>query len=220
MADKPILFSAPMVRAIIDGRKTMTRRVIKPKPFNKEGDTVDISVAASAYYSPGWDGRGYFSFEHPLGGPLTAYRANYIPGDRLWVRETWHSIVGYNDRPPRDIPEGTPIFYCAGLHLETGWKWGKPRPSMFMPRWASRITLDVIGVKVERLQDISEADANAEGCGLPANDQDWSQCRKWFRELWTSINGAGSWEANPWVAAYTFIPMLKNIDEQRTAGEN
>lgn len=73
-----------------------------------------------------------------------------------------------------------------------------------MPRSASRILLEVTGVRVERLQDISEDDANAEGCNLPAIDQDWSQCRRWYRDLWEQINGPGSWDANPWVWVISF----------------
>ena len=73
-----------------------------------------------------------------------------------------------------------------------------------MPRWASRITMRITDVRVERLQDISEADANAEGCQLPARDMDWMQCRTWFRDLWESIHGDGSWDDNPWLWVVSF----------------
>lgn len=88
MADKPILFSGPMVRAMLAGTKTQTRREIKPRPWNADGDCVNIVAAKSAAYGIGADGRAYFQFEHPLGGPLTAYVSRIAVGDRLWVKET------------------------------------------------------------------------------------------------------------------------------------
>jgi len=219
MTDKPILFSAPMVRALLEGRKTMTRRIIKPRPYNSDGDTVNIAIAKSASLVKGWDGCWYFQFEHPLGGPLTAYRASYASGERLWVREAWRASKDYDAYPPRELSRW-PVHYEAdgppdprdGLHMN-----GKLRPSMFMPRWASRLTLTVTDVKVERLQDISEDDAWAEGvenCGEPDGGRSIpGEGRELFQNLWSSINGPDAWTANPWVAATSFTVRLGNIDE-------
>lgn len=158
--ERPILFSGPMVRAILDGRKTVTRRVVKHVP--PEGTPVHLC---------------------PYGSP----------GDRLWVRETWFNSRG---------DDSMPTHYRADDRIEDlQIKW---KPSIFMPRWASRITLVLKSVRVERLQDITEEDAKQEGCE-PTNLSDaYAKCeyllaRNRFREVWTKINGPASWDANPWV---------------------
>ena len=198
MTDRPILFSAPMVRALLDGRKTMTRRVIKPQPRDPQmfgGDWFDMAVERSRAHDDG---------ETPI--------TKYTVGDRLWVREAWKPHSLYDHMKPRDIP-ATKVFYLADDGYSPSGSRG--RPSMFMPRWASRLTLTVTGVKVERLRDISEKDARAEGVEsrVPMGRVDlnyaWRQC---FRELWLSINGPGSWEANPWVRAVSFTVERRNID--------
>ncbi len=181
MKERPILFSVPMVRALLDGSKTQTRRVVKPQP------------------SLGQE----FS-----GRVLCPYGQ---PGDRLWVREAFSGPHHQDRHPPRDWRSTDEIHYWAdGCPTNCG-DWTKPRPGMFMPRWASRITLGVIGVRVERLQDITEDDARAEGitdggclncgesettCGCLNPQPD---ARDSFIYLWQSINGPGSWAANPWV---------------------
>ncbi len=193
MSEKPILFSGPMVKAILEGRKSMTRRVLKPQPNMMNGG------------KPMNDGRGSYSVE---GGWK---RLPYAPGDVLWARETWwhfdpHGVL-YTDTKPSYRADGE-------IDFEKGDRWRSPR---FMPRWASRITLRVTAVKVERLQDISKEDALAEGIykvgggilrwekyraadGLP----DAMTAEAAFAALWQSLHGPGSWDANPWVAAYSF----------------
>lgn len=191
MTEKPILFSGPMVKAILEGRKSMTRRVLKPQPNMMNGG------------KPMNDGRGSYSVE---GGWK---RLPYAPGDVLWARETWwhfdpHGVL-YTDTKPSYRADGE-------IDFEKGDRWRSPR---FMPRWASRITLRVTAVKVERLQDISEDDARAEGISpLPSgryycdHDEDGEITAKSpvtaFAWLWNSIHGEDAWMANPWIAAYSF----------------
>jgi hypothetical protein len=182
MKERPILYSAPMVRASSNNSKTQTRRVVK--------------------------------FRHDDGFPANPYG---IPGDRLWVRETWRVSSAHDNLPPSRIPRSTTVEYLAD---GPGMLEGKTRPSIFMPRWASRITLEVTGVMVQRLQDISEADAQAEGIAeLPLQA---GQPGAWwsadptqpalhgrtpvdaFRLLWESIYGQGSWSDNPMVWAISF----------------
>lgn len=190
MAERPILFSAPMVRAILDSRKTMTRRIIKdPVP------TQFPDWFAGAKWDPefgmvvvdrGGVGRGTWPRECPYGKP----------GDHLWVRETWQSLVEHDKLAPSQIPEGADIQYPATYD---GWV-SKRRPSIHMPRWMSRITLEITGLRVERLQAISEEDAKAEGCG----NHPVGAARGWFHDLWDEINGPESWPANPWVWVIEF----------------
>jgi hypothetical protein len=177
--ERPILFSAPMVRALLDGTKTQTRRIIKPT-------------------QPRDDGRW------PAGRDPVPDCPYGQTGDRLWVRESWQAWTEFNNVPPREIPPESRVNYVAD-----GSVWdAKKRPSMFMPRWASRITLEVVGVRVERLQDISETDAMAEGV-------EWKDhaglakytARKLYTTLWLLINGLESWEANPWVWVVEFQPL-------------
>lgn len=214
MADRPILFSAPMVRALLDGRKTMTRRILNP------GDVYDqiSSEAAEDFELRGWD-----TFRD-ADGWLGAAWLRYAVGDRLWVRETWCSGYDYDDddKPIGDEPR---IFFaaseCPRWYDPNQDRWldqPKWRPSIFMPRPASRLTLNVTAVKVERLQDITEADARAEGCKSfgpdPAGPHDAPTGGPVdaFALLWDSINGPGAWAANPWVAAISFDVVKANID--------
>lgn len=220
---KPILFSTPMVRALREGEKTQTRRILKPQ-FVADLDDFKISRA------------------------LQTVRGAY--GDVLWVREAWRVDASFDHLSPRRIETAclfngykkgwAPIAYDAGGYSPSwgtnGWcEMGRRRASMHMPRWASRLTLEVTGVKIERLQDISEADAKAEGieyAGLVdrAAVGLWCSIRKlaefqdtrWpvsgYAALWEHINGAGSWEANPWVVAVIFKVHRMNVDaflEQR-----
>jgi hypothetical protein len=245
--ERPILFSAPMVRAILSGTKTQTRRVVKPQPPEEIG-SVDVGLfnpaivgrdgelypAAEIFGAWNWDGDW---------GARCPYGA---PGDRLWVRETWADTNGENgpmisyraggdrflieDSYPVDYaryPGGRFTMWCGDLRRgEPGHAW---RPSIHMPRWASRITLEVTEVRAERLQDISHEGAEAEGLaritkdgelfkygiadrdGPPGTDDDGRPWQLWdidariaFKRLWESINGAGSWAANPWVWAVSF----------------
>jgi hypothetical protein len=191
-----------MVRAILEGWKTQTRRIVKPQPewdgkwFSWNGHAPGSKYGACA-------GNGL----HVL--PAMATNCKYgVPGDRLWVRETFaHQAAEYEWSASNSIPV-VPAetwyradFADAESHNKTmPWK-----PSIHMPRSASRITLEVTGVRVERLQDISEADARAEGVDrhAPGEIADVAY-RAPFRSLWGDINGAGSWDANPWVWVVEF----------------
>jgi hypothetical protein len=192
MKERPILFSAPMVRAILEGRKTMTRRVIKPHPtlFNGRAGGHDC----------GWpiDERGRL-VACPYGQP----------GDRLWVRETFQTLEDFAAKDATYYrADGKKITALVdGDKYDLSHKW---RPSIFMPRALSRITLEITSVRVERVQDISEADAIAEGC-IASNDDLTDgyfdiPARSFFEDLWDSINaklGYG-WDANPWVWVVEF----------------
>lgn len=186
MADqqaKPILFSGPMVRAILDGRKTVTRRVLKPQPDEK-------------------------CLYHSIRDANRALR--WAEGDRLWVRETWtHTGDGVWTIADARFAGLPGVRYHADGPIVGAKYW----PSIHMPREFSRISLDVTSVKVERLQDISAADSVAEGvecetcAAMQASACGGNGCFSSlaaFRDLWSHINGPGSWDANPWVVAISF----------------
>jgi hypothetical protein len=181
MKERPILFSGPMVRAILAGIKTQTRRVVKS----------DRLIGATDAYMATPEGQAKQLIGCPYGHP----------GHRLWVREAFGLVVSDRDGPrPESI-----IFRADG---NEGWD-GKWRPSIHMPRWASRGLLEITALRVERLQEISEADALAEGARNWAAEQDTpvrdlDEARLQFRALWTDINGGESWDANPWVWVVEF----------------
>ena len=183
LKERPILFSGPMVRAILDGSKTQTRRVVK--------DAQPAGIGRCHWSNTGW------AHLRLSGGcscqPVHCPRGT--PGDRLWVRETWA-----HERDGTGCPDDTGVLYRAtdpGWDDEgTGLRW---RPSIFMPRIASRILLEITDVRVQRLQEISDEDARAEGY-----DRSHAFPREWFALLWERIHGPGSWHANPWVWAITF----------------
>ena len=218
MTDRPIPFSAPMVRAILDGRKTMTRRALKPQPIPEVRSVFCVATQKST-------GRPVFNMRGPLGGTICGLPCKhgllgeiippYAVGDRLWVKEALERANGEAVGYPAD---GT---WLPNTH----WHWKRAHlPSRFMPRWASRITLEVTGVRVERLQEISEEDAKAEGAEQEAaytghhdeagNPEECGSYRLGFCMLWASIYGPGAWEANPWVAVIEF----KRIDAVRAEG--
>lgn len=237
MKETPILFSAPMVRAIQSGAKTQTRRIVKPQPsaieYWKHGEPSDKHDGICSLRDEkghGWTiaCRKFKPFyglpkrQEIIGGPV-------IEADRLWVKET-HSFWCHSF-------ESVGVEYAAGGEdkiVEFPNKVGMPplevqcrknigggrrkRPSIFMPRWATRITLEITGVRVERLQDINRNDAIAEGI---EKDSDlmwkcynpklgWSAiddpCIS-YRTLWESINGPGSWAANPWIWRIEFLKL-------------
>lgn len=220
MVDRPILFSAPMVRALLEGRKTQTRRAIKPQPTGR----IDPLVSFNR-------GRMEIAFGPDMrdkDGSPKWWRPLAQAGDRLWVREAC-AIVG-------TVDPGFVLYRADGYEAECERHgFDKPfpaeaearwRPSIHMPRWASRITLEVIDVRVERLHEITEADAIAEGvvrvrdaCHVIRGfDYDLSGlCHTSaitpFQKLWNHINGPDTWELNPWVAAYTFHAINRNIDQ-------
>lgn len=196
MTDRPILFSAPMVRAILAGTKTQTRRTLKDQAtWDRVGEAIL---------------RRY---------PQQQSGMPYAVGQRLWVREAWRAWSQYDDWPPSRIPACVDVQYAADDPLSP-WV-SRARSSIHLPRWASRLTLLVTDVKVERLQAISEEDAMAEGCvahgrGLCTENPDdyagsWS-ARTAFRDLWGGIHGPDAWARNPFVAVITFRPIRANID--------
>lgn len=219
MADRPILFSAPMVRALLAGTKTQTRRVVKGL---EDADTW-CPVGPEVYHPTVVDRHGDDAPGASTYGAGNADGTDWVrcpygqPGDRLWVRETWQAISG-TERARRIIENPRPNFgwveYASGPHKEGNELPPKWRPSIHMPRWASRITLEVTCVRVERLQDISEADSIAEGiersgdCNwrdyLDHPYNDFTSARRSYRSLWDQINGTGSWAANPWVWVVSF----------------
>ena len=218
MKERPMLFSAPMVRAILDGRKTVTRRIVKPVKFYPDfGRAVGQVGGVWRYGSPaalGLRERGdHWSVvlkgdvlqrmctSEAYGWGAGAGCPYGVPGgDRLYVRETWAAPHAYDHLPPRLIPQDARIHYAA-TEDRGGLLW---RPSIHMPRWASRITLEITGVRVERLQGISEADAIAEGVRNSLHLPGGRFARENFEHLWWTINGDGSWESNPWMWVIEF----------------
>lgn len=184
MKERPILMSAPMIKAILDGRKTITRRVIKRMPRYDDVDGV-------IWYEDMYGDWHEMSKICPYGQP----------GDRLWVRET----MKVDDRLGWHYSADGAIVYCKPEHESDMIIWAHHKetehcPSIHMPRWASRITLEVTGVRVERLQEISEMDAVKEGIKFERM-VGVKYHRYQFRELWDKINGERgySWESNPWI---------------------
>lgn len=202
--ERPILFSGAMVRAILDGRKTQTRRAMKPQPAD--------DVAPHAF--PNDEVLCWISSLPHAHGSRTAHFSPYgQPGDRLWVRESFTDLLGTGIEH-RPYPAGPKQRYAytadtiAGsasdeVRKDFGIKW---RPSIHMPRSACRLVLEIVNVRVERLQAISEADAMAEGAEPILVPPDGGSCPhvEGFRDLWTSINGASSWEANRFVWVIEF----------------
>lgn len=205
MKERPILFSGPMVRAILAGTKTQTRRVVKER---------HIDAAPPVHFFQ------YLRENCPYGQP----------GDRLWVREAWQGPLLESEEQEDEFRQSPDIYkkpgFCAYRATDTldaidadgrelGW-----RPSIHMPRWASRILLEITSVRVERLHEISEADAQAEGVERVVVGSGWRRycdpdseevgvppcgdARRSFRSLWKYINGAESWNANPWVWVVEF----------------
>ncbi len=230
MTDRPILFSAPMVRALLDGTKTQTRRVLKfagraPEFCGGAGDKDDPTCW-------GWEDSehgDWVTLERDADQRMgwRDWRGAYQIGDRLWVRENW--FVDHMDcmKGPYRAPEGMThdeLVEQAYLHFgatddPNSWEAEQPkwRPSIHMPRWASRLTMTVTDVRVQRLKDISEDDARAEGCrAIGAEDCPDEDMRSYiwaFSELWDSINGPDAWCANPWVVAVSFTVHQCNIDQ-------
>lgn len=240
MADSPIVFSAPMIRALLEGRKTQTRRILKPQPsahWKPLQDLIEIH-RLDEYGEPveprfkcdvlgvGWceeDG-------------LSGYCAKWLPGDRLWVREAWtvkrNEPCEEHERDYQDLHSPTIRYAADGEEIRhqgnkaAGHIYHGPvetkKSAIHLPRWLSRLTLVVTGVKVERLQDISATDAEAEGVPTHVAEHTFAKVYrdpaereatrvKYFRELWEKLYGADSWAANPWVAAITFRVVKANI---------
>lgn len=231
MSGKPILFSGPMVQAILreieapGTGKTQTRRVIKLPTWASENPS-DVEI----------DEFGAPQVIVRETGCFATLPLRYVYGDLLWVRESGSLLREAFDHDPRsgeDVWRDAGFCHAADGAIVQARPYDPPlgdwagdcaqlsRPSIHMPRWASRLTLEVTGVKVERLQDISEADAASEcvesdtdgwfDCQMPAT-QRCTSARGAFQTLWDAINGPGAWDRNPWVCAITFRPHLCNID--------
>lgn len=218
MKERPILFSDPMVRAILEGKKTQTRRIVKPgcSDCRKWGNKIEIHPETKRAGCWCEDGR-FTEWACPYGQP----------GDELWVREAWGigsrpcpngGYDGIEYRADEAYLEGPELLPCHKIEfpedfepdsVRCGWK-----PSIHMFRWMSRIQLKVTDVRVERLQDISEEDAKAEGVNEiePGKFEEYthsipsfcSTAKESFETLWLSINGPHSLSENPWVWAVTF----------------
>lgn len=220
MTDHPMLFSAPMVRALLDGTKTQTRRILKPQPKDLLGVPSGCKTIAPyvtndpdpnpdmAYY---WRGEGgCWNSSSPIKMPIAT-------GDRIWVRETFKTTPDIDDMPPSQIGVRDRVWYMADG--DSPKELGKTRVSIHMPKWLSRITLNVTDVRVQRLRDICEMDVYTEGAMIsPTGPRLGSEvsardnARNQFRRLWNSINGPDAWDANPWVVAYSFDVVKQNID--------
>lgn len=203
--ERPILFSAPMVRAILAGTKTQTRREVKLPHMNPLG-CWEVLPWGGPNGGRTRDGKTV-PFQNVIGHSRTGemFGCPYgEPGDLVYARETWAAPHAYDHLPPRLIPQDARIHYAA-TEDRGGLLW---RPSIHMPRWASRITLEITGVRVERLQEISEADAGAEGAEpyrLPVHPaREGLRYVDGYHVLWEQINGPGSWDANPWVWVLEF----------------
>lgn len=225
MKECQILFNGPMVRAILERRKTQTRRVCRLQPHDAAGMVWWPDGAGTDTGTSG-GAPGIYLKKCPYGEL----------GDRLWVREAFaYSVIDPEGLPPEDDPENYDIIYRSTYQQGGWWTDGEGnaikapwKPSIHMPRWASRITLEITGVRVERLQDISEEDARSEGIamrqisngdprtgcrdvfGLSCDDNAWaSSASQAYKDLWESIKGPGSWESNPWV----WVVEFKRVSE-------
>lgn len=223
MADRPIILSAPMVQALLEGRKTQTRRILKGAcsgtPDAKDGRYLVIDKT----------------------GSLAWKSLPCAPGDRLWVREAHAFVPSSAYRMGEGVTQAVnpadryeAAIYRAGWDRSGSQRW---RPSIHMPLWASRITLDVTEVRVQRLQEISEEDARAEGVEEEVFPPEWPtmyERRYWkgyenrqrahrdtardsYSSLWNRLHGPGAWDANPWVCALTFRVHICNIDRREAA---
>lgn len=209
--ERPMLFNGAMVRAILSGAKTQTRRAIKPQPF--EASFLD----APEQYRPSLDETGLLRVATPLGVRLLTSPFGQ-PGDRLWVRESFADLrgTGIEHRPDPAGPiqryaySADTLAGSDGDHARKayGIKW---RPSIHMPRWACRLVLEITEVRVERLQAISQADAIAEGL-TQADSGSWLpgpyDYPEWaFHQLWDQVYGESAWDSNPWVWVVGFRPL-------------
>lgn len=218
MTDRPIIFSAPMVRALLAGTKTQTRRLLlRSHPKFPDHNQIRTDVLA---FDPARPAAWYWDGIYDRVG--ASYPIRYALGDRLWVREAY----------AKDDLIDTGARYVATDAISD---LRRKYPSIHMPRWASRLTLTVTEVRVQRLQEISEDDAQAEGClmdpepdenghRMPAEiaherggDVGWDSARDWYADLWDSLHGPGAWEVNPWVVAVSFTVAKGNIDQLANA---
>ncbi len=243
MADHFISFSAPMIRALLDGSKTQTRRVLKQQPFiDGMGNFCTNDNGKVTCWGQSIDGL-------PWTANFTKWRVKAKAGDRFWVKEDWRTFISLDAVKPRDVwskdqDRGAGIAFEAGgsMAITKGSAaysfgeerddlaaFGKLRVARFMPKWASRLTLTVSNVRVQRLQDITDRDALAEGIvkhpsglgywvpGVEHLDKNFPWLsrptpREMYAALWDTIHGSGEWGKNPWVTAFTFAAVNDNIN--------
>jgi hypothetical protein len=222
--ERPILFGGPMVRAILDGRKSMTRRIVKPQPVSHKAAEPGDAVWYGTELNRVRESKGRNKAAMGLLNAVPFPCPYGVPGDRLRVNESYRVGLEWDDCPPRDIDPrgfahlGDDIWYEADGKGTEAMGWGRLRPGRFMMRWMSRLTLEVVSVRVERVQDISAKDIITEGAVARAHeDPMFGRCpisafdgcayldlRSLWAAGWDSINGKDSWEANPWVWAVEF----------------
>lgn len=220
MKEIPLLFSAPMVQAILEGRKTQTRRIAAVPVGDHHGiDIMDWGLSKHPHQK---DGKWLYSVQSDVDDHDTfELKPKYgQPGDLIWVRETWFPaainsnrvLVGYHEKDPYitiEITTDRVEYYWKQLHK------GRMIPSIHMPKEAARIWLQVTNIRVERLQYITEEDAKAEGVekigdgAFPwkhygSNTARCADAKTSFQSLWQGINGPESWQANPWVWCVSF----------------
>lgn len=217
MSIRPIIFSTPMIRAILDGRKTQTRRLLRI-PAHLDGEDAELQHFHGV--GPGIAAPMRDNPEHRCG-----VFPPYAVGDALWVREAWWNVCaadGATVTAPGSHPGRDAAFFVADHQEFPPCPHYRKRPSIHMPRWASRLTLSVTEVRVQRLHDIGEYDAREEGAARLLMDDEgkfYEQTngthRCGFAGLWESINGerkGAGWDDNPWVVALTFAVICGNVD--------
>jgi hypothetical protein len=190
MNQRGIIFSKPMVLALLAGIKTQTRRKLKFQPANAS-ELPELSAC-------------------PYGQP----------GDRLWVREAWRTLKEYDAKQPGELPHNAPLRYETDQHYnQSEFEPGRLRQGIFMPRWASRLELEITQVRLQRLQDTSESDAVAEGARAvfdhsreedylaDEEDEDVLAPIDLYRAVWESLHGVRSWDKNPWIWVVEFRPL-------------
>ena len=227
---RPILMSGEMVRATLEGRKTQTRRVVTSGRYRLDGYSPTGRLVD--YHGNGntlgleytHDERGLWDGDsNPDGRSALILPCPYgLPGDLMYVREAWHAHKLDDNLSPAELSPSSPsrIWWHADDSRDNADYIGKLRPSIHMPRWASRLTLVVEDIRVERLQEISEEDAVAEGAiayaerGEAPDPIGAAEPVYAFRELWDSLNASRGygWDANPWVWVVQFRPIAKNVD--------
>lgn len=204
--ERPILFQGDMVNAILEGRKTMTRQIVKRQP---KGETSHARYWCEE--TGEWEWMYNAITAHPGSGFFCPYGK---PGDRLWVRESWRTETDFDDiYSPSQLSTSTKLLFEADADWSTNKTVGRLRPSIHMPRWASRILLEITDVRIERIRDITLGDIASEGvdCGNHPGEHDHLCSKKattaWIT-LWDSINGDGSWNANPYVWVVEFKRLI------------
>ncbi|MDR3572833.1 MAG: hypothetical protein P4L50_03145 [Anaerolineaceae bacterium] len=203
MKERPIIFSSQMVRAILEGRKTQTRRALRKQPI----DIIPMNVPNE------WI---TLHTRNPGHGHIATCRFG-IPGDRLWVRETWATVKSYDHLKPSLIPRGDArwpmVWYAAdpwgGIKTTTSTFVGKERSGIFMPRWASRITLEIVNIRVNQVQSMLMNEVVCEGVFpymMPKELGDPRDPMTQYIDLWDKLNSKRgfSWSSNPWVWVITF----------------